>query len=226
MSPFTFVANRIDRFVLPLVSRHALEVLKREYDCTTAHQILWHAWDAFADIAARIPTRRPPATRVTLSFAAAWAALQRAIVGTGADESHATAIVAEVGARSYRRLSRLPWWLARLLTLDTVTRLPVATRFFGWIADGAAYTRRESSPENGSVTMEVHRCAALELYRDLGIAHLSRPLVCDLKLAVADEWDAELTRGHSLANGDVRCHLHLRSIAPQHGGRHAQQPIY
>ena len=47
MSPFTFIANRIDRFVLPLVSRHALDVLKREYDHTSMHQILWHAWHAF-----------------------------------------------------------------------------------------------------------------------------------------------------------------------------------
>lgn len=38
MSPFTFVGNRIDRFVLPLVSRHALDVLKRGYDSTAAHR--------------------------------------------------------------------------------------------------------------------------------------------------------------------------------------------
>lgn len=226
MSPFTFVAKRIDCFVLPLVSRHALDVLKREYDCTAAHQILWYAWDAFAHIATRIPARRRPATRVALSFAAAWAALHQAIVRTGAEESRATAIVAEIGARSYRRLSLLPWWLARLVTLDTVTRLSVASRFFGWIADGSSYARRESSPVTGSVTMEIHRCAALDLYREIGIPHLCRPLVCDLELAVAEEWNAELTRAHSLSGGDLHCQLHLRSIAPQHGGRYAQQPIY
>lgn len=226
MSPFNFVANRIDRFVLPLVSRHALEVLKREYDCTAAHQILFDTWRAFGELAARIPARRPPATRVTLSFAAAWAALHRAIAGTGADEQRATALVAEVGARCYRRLARLPWWLARLVTLDTVTRLSVASRLFGWIANGSSCARREITTVNGSMTTEVDRCAALEFYRDLDMTHLSRPLVCDLKLAVADEWDAELTHGSSLTKGDLRCHLHLRSIAPQHGGRHAEDPIY
>ncbi len=224
MSPFTFVENRIDRFVLPLVSRHALEVLKREYGCTAAHQILWNAWNAFGELAACIPARRPPSTRLTLSLAATWAALHGALLGSGAGEQRATAIVAEVGARSYRGLSRLPWWLARLVTLDTITLLSVANRVSGWIANGSSYARREVSPVNGSVTMDVDRCDPLEPYRDLGIAHLSPSLVCDLELAVADERDAGLTRKHS--NGDTRCHLHLRSIPPHHGGHNAEQAIY
>jgi len=225
VSPLTFIATRIDRFVLPVVSRHALDVLKREYDSTAAHRILWRAWHAFGEISTRIPSRRRPATRVTLAFAAAWAALHRSIVHEGADEGRATAIVAEIGARSHRRLARLPWWLARLVTLDTVTRLAVGSRLCGFIANGSSIARRLASPVNGSVT-DVNHCAALELYRDLGITHLSRSLMCNLELAVAEEWDAEVTRAHSMANGDTRCHLHWRSIAPQHGGRHAQAPVH
>lgn len=90
----------IDRFVLPVVSRHAHDVLKREYDYTTAHQILWHAWRAFGEIAERIPARRSPPARVTLPFAAALAALHRAIVQMDAGESHAATLVAEIGTRS------------------------------------------------------------------------------------------------------------------------------
>lgn len=225
MSPFTFVGNRIDRFVLSLISRHALEVLKREYGCTAAHQILWDTWHAFGELAPGIPALRLPATRVTLSFAAAWVALHRGILGTGADEPRATAIVAEVQGRSYGGRSPLPWWLTRLITLDTVTRPSVASRLFGRIADGSSHARREVPALNGSMTTEIDRCAALTLYPNLGIAHLSRPLVCGLALAAAEEWDARLTRGHSDADGDARGHLQLRSIALQHGGRHAEQPI-
>lgn len=44
MSAFTFVRNRFERFVLHFISRNAVvDVLKRKYDFTTAHQILWDA---------------------------------------------------------------------------------------------------------------------------------------------------------------------------------------
>lgn len=225
MNPFTFVATRIDRFVLPVVSLHALDVLKREYGRTTAHQILWHSWDAFGQIARRIPARRPPAARLELSFAAASAALHRALISIGIEESHATTLVAEIATRSYRKLSRIPWWLARLVTMEAVPRLSVATRLFGWLSDGSSYARRENVPENGSVTMDVHRCAALDLYHDLGIPHLSRPLVCDLELAVAER-DTELPHAHARAERDPHRQLDLLSIAPQPGGRYAQQPVH
>ena len=221
MSPFTLVANRIDRFVLPVVSRHALPILKREYDCAAAHQILWHAWSAFGQIAARIPALRPPGTRIKLSLAAASAALHRAMVHLGSDEQRATRIAAEIGARTYRRVARIPWWLARLVTLDSIARLPLAMRLFGWIG----FAGRQQSNGNGSVVMEVHRCPIARFYDDLGIAHLSRALVCDLEVAVADEWEADLTRTHLGGDGDG-CLLKLRSIAPQHGGRNAEQPVY
>ena len=227
MSPFTFVGNRIDRFVLPLISRHALRVLKREYDGTGAHQILWSAWDRFGAIAGRIPARRPPGTRVMLSFAAASAALHRAVLHTSGDESHATSVVAEIGANGYRELSRVPWWLGRLMTFDTVTRLSAAARLMRWLAlAGPGYARQRTSPVDGSMNVQVHHCPAVELYRDLGIAHLSRPLVCDLERAAAEEWEAEITRARTIADGHPGCEFHLRSIAPQHGGRHAEQPIY
>lgn len=56
MNLFTLIGTRIDRWVLPLASRHALSVLKREYGCMEAHQILWRAWDEFGRL-----TRRGPA---------------------------------------------------------------------------------------------------------------------------------------------------------------------
>jgi hypothetical protein len=227
VSPFTFVGKRIDRFVLPLVSRHALPVLKREYDGSGAHQILWHAWDRFGAIAEHIPARRPPGTRVMLSFAAASAALHRAVLHTGGDEFHATSIVAEIGAKGYRELSRVPWWLGRLVTFDTVTRLSAAARLMRWLTLAApGDARLRTSPVDGSMNVQVHRCPAVELYRDLGIAHLSAPLVCDLERAAAEEWEAEITRGRTIADGHAACEFHLRSIAPQHGGRHAEQPLY
>lgn len=227
MSPFTFVGTRIDRFVLPLISRHALPVLKREYDGTGAHQILWRAWDGFGAIAERIPARRPPGTRVMLSFAAASAALHRAVLHTGGDESHATSVVSEIGANGYRELSRVPWWLGRLVTFDTVTRLSAAARLMRWMAlAGPGYAMQRTSPVDGSMDVQEHRCPAVELYGDLGIAHLSAPLVCNPERAAAEEWEAEITRGRGIADGYSACEFHLRSIAPQHGGRHAEQPIY
>ena len=227
MNPFSFIGTRIDRVVLPHVSRHALDVLKREYDCMTAHQILWHAWNAYGPIIARVPSRRPPGTRMMLSFAAASAALHHAMLRSGAEESHATAVVAEIGKRSYRKLSRIPWWLARLMTLDSVARLSVATRLCHWFAlAGPVYSRRHVSPDHKSLTLEIHRCSGLDLYRELGIAHLARPLVCDVEAAVADEWQATLTRTHGLIDGHAVCRHQMRSIAPQHGGRYADQPVY
>lgn len=227
MNPFAYIGTRIDHVVLPHVSRHALDVLKREYDAVSAHQILWHAWDAFGPIVARVPVRRPPGTRIMLSLAAASAALHCAMMRSGAEESHATAVVAEIGRRCYRNLSRIPWWLGRLLTLDSIARLSVASRLshlFGLV--GPAYSLRTVSPSDGSLTLEIHRCSGLQLYRELGIAHLARPLVCDVESAIADEWQATMTRTHALSEGHAVCRHQIRSIAPQHGGRHAGQPLY
>lgn len=184
MSPFTFVANHIDRFVLPVVSRHALVVLKREYDCTAAHRILWHAWDEFRVIAARIPARRPTQTRIMLSFAAASAALHRAMLHAGAEESRATAVVAEIGTHYDRKFAGIPWWLGRLSMFDSIARQSLAIPLSRWlVSPGPASVRRLACAATVSISLEVHRCPTVELYEDLGIPHLSGPLICDLEFA-------------------------------------------
>ena len=114
MNLSALLARRIDRFVLPVVSRHALVVLKREYGATAAHQILYRSWRAFGPIIARGAEHSPARSRLKLSFAAASAALHEAMVVSGVAEGRASAIVAEISARTELKTSNGPWWLNAL----------------------------------------------------------------------------------------------------------------
>ena len=117
MNPAAFLGKRIDRFVLPVFSRHALVVLKREYDATAVHHILYRSWLAFKPIIARITTHSSLRSRLELSFAAASAALHEAMLGSGVAESRASAIVSEISAGTQHKISSAPWWFTTLTRL-------------------------------------------------------------------------------------------------------------
>jgi len=200
----------IQRFVLARVRPHAIEVLSERFGGILAHEIFWWSEGDFEEISARAVHRHAFGTRLILSFASMSAALYRTLVGSNVAPAEATHIVAEIGRRTYARLWRIPWRLARLFTFHRFGRLAMTVRLFRFCPFGANdYEMRQHSSDDGRVNLDVPRCPIVAMYEELGIPHLCRALVCDLDFGLAREWNACLERRQTL-DGDHECECDFR----------------
>lgn len=203
----------------------ATHTLPAELFEDSAEAVVRHAIDTAKRLDSRLGPDHRFAPSLARAFALAFAALYFELRGRGVEESAACQLVRETTAQTLGSFVRRCWRLARIATMDTVDRLPVAVWFVRLMLTGTNAREHQVVPSARAVSVCVRSCPVASLYQELGIAHLCRRMACEVEERLAWEWDSLLTRRKLVEGDDYVCILTLESMAPHHGGG-GNAPVY
>ena len=203
------------QYVSARVRPHVVAVIGAKAGVIAAHQVFWAADRRLRDITQQNLNGCRLGARLVLCFAAMSASIHRELIRSGVAPHDAIDLVAEIGRRTYKPLWRTASRLARFLTLGSVDSLGMTVRLFRLFPFRSPdYDMRQFTFPDGRVSLDVRRCPAVVLFEQLDMAHLCRPLVCDLDFELAGEWRAHLERRETLADGDYECDFRWSPLPP------------
>ena len=142
--------------------------------------------------------------------------LYRELIAEGLSDIAAREMTARVTAEVYKRMGKIPWWIAQLMRRRPATRLRFATDVFRYFPFSPPdYVMEDVRSDEDTVAFDVKRCPTAEHFAHEGLPKLCQATFCNLDFDLAERWGASLERTTALARGESRCDFrwHVR-VAP------------